>query len=548
MSSSDDESAQVQETMRQIVATLGPEDGLRYILNNNMIPSNLSEDGLRYILNNSPPSSHLSGLSPVTHSSVENIYLGQANNYYGDHRMMGYMMSVAMAPPSSTLSSSYAANNPSLEEHDKVHEEAQLQMPWPYAPSPNPNNIEPLGMNVNNNFDNADVMENLDLFLNSTSIMDEPPSCLLIESDTTFLDPLHIFLRTKCIEVFMATKHHIDAPGRGSKPSCIGQLGLRCIHCKHMSRKELARQAVCYPSRRDTIFEAFRNYQRTHLKICPLIPQVIMEEYNMLSNNTALRHKSKQVLKFYFAEAASELGIVDSSTHKGMVYDKSRLNTSGVPSQGLQTVIEAAESPSKFALLSTPGSIIGSKLEIRKFEHVCSEATRKVLLDARKEPTVLVAPQDFPTVSDEHYLLFHQFAPLIGTPPRSSKTSQDDLVRPKKVHSHDISSRCGLWCKHCALFNKGIMPKYNRGEGMYFPSDVQTLSDSSFSQASFHHVMNCSNVPIEIKNALDELKSLAVKYGVRTKRGSKQALCKKVWGRMDNYVHVKNQGGELKSA
>ena len=64
-----------------------------------------------------------------------------------------------------------------------------------------------------------------------------PPVCLSIDSDTTFLDPLHNFLRTECIEIFVATQHDIDAPGRGSKPSCIGQLGLRCIYCKDMSRK-----------------------------------------------------------------------------------------------------------------------------------------------------------------------------------------------------------------------------------------------------------------------------------------------------------------------
>jgi len=167
MSSSDDESAQLQDTLRQICAALGPDDGLRYILNNNMLPSNLSEDGLRYILNNGNlPPSNLSDLAPVIHSNVQNIYPGQVNNYYGDHgRMMGNM-SVAMAPPSSASSSSYAAyayaNNPALtlEEHEEAHEEAQLQMP--YAPSPNPDNLEPLG--YNNNDDNG-VFENFDVSL-----------------------------------------------------------------------------------------------------------------------------------------------------------------------------------------------------------------------------------------------------------------------------------------------------------------------------------------------------------------------------------------------
>ena len=473
--------------------------------------------------------------------------------------MMGSNMTVAMAPPISTTSSSYAsayahANNPAPEEH----EEAQQHMH--NAPSLNSDNLQPL--RYNNNDDNG-VFENFDISLIQHLLEDDstnqPPSCLLIDSDATFLNPLQNFLRTQCIEIFVATQHHIDAPGRGSRPSCIGQLGLRCIHCKDMSRKELARQAICYPSTRDTIFEAVRNYQRTHLKVCPLIPQVIMDEYNKVASTVALQQRSKQVLKVYYSEAASELGIIDSSTHKGLLYDKSRVNTSGMPSQRLQTIIEAAESPSKFASLFTAsgrristsldsnnGPTIDSKLEMRKFEHVCSEATRKVLLAARKEPTVFVAPQDFPTVSDEHYLLFHQFGPVIGIPPpwsKSSKQCQDVVVRPKNV-LHGPEIRCGLCCKHCLKSN---VPNLNRG-GVYYPSDLQTLSDSSFLQASMHHVMDCSNVPIEIKNALDELKSLAVEYGVRTKRGSKQALCKKVWGRMKNYASINDQSGELKSA
>ena len=302
-----------------------------------------------------------------------------------------------------------------------------------------------------------------------------PPASLHIESDTTFLDNLHNFLRTKCIEIFVVTQHNIDAPGRGSRKPYIGQLGLQCIHCKGMSRKELARQAICYPSKRDTIFEAVRNYHRQHLKICPSIPQVLMDEYKkvLISND---RGQPKHVLKVYYSEAASELGIVDSTTHNGLVYDKSRVNTSGIPSQQLQTIIEVARSSSaKFALLFTPsgkrrgvpldnnnGPTIDNKLEMRKFEHVCSEATRKVLLAARNEPTVFVTPQDFPTVSDEHYLLFHQLEPIIGLP--SLRRSQSD-VHPEKVHSHGIRDRCGLACKYCSL---------DRG-GVYYPSDYKAL-------------------------------------------------------------------------
>ena len=295
----------------------------------------------------------------------------------------------------------------------------------------------------------------------------EPPVCLFIDSDTTFLDNLQNFLRTKCVEVFVATQYHLHAPSGagGGKPSYVGQVGLRCIHCKGMPRKELARQAVSYPSRCDLILESVRNYQRTHLEACPLIPQVIKNEYKKLQSlrnaRSGTRPKTHKVLKVYFAEAARELGIVDSPNHKGLVFDASSVNTSGVPSERLQTIIDAAESrSSKFALLFTPRPTIHNhNLEMRKFERVCSEATQKVLLAARKEPTVLVAPQDFPTVSDEHYLLYHQLGAL-------RKKVQSTRQEEQYIY------KCGLICKHCALENENIDILHR---GVYYPADHKAL-------------------------------------------------------------------------
>ena len=207
-----------------------------------------------------------------------------------------------------------------------------------------------------------------------------------------------------------------------------------------------------------------------------------MDEYKKLQSlrnaRSGNRPKTQKVLKVYIAEAASELGIVDSLTHKGLVYDKSRVNTSGVPSQRLQSVIEAAESPSKFASLFTPSSTIDSKLERRKFEHVCSEATQKVLLAARNEPTVFVAPQDFPTVSDEHYLLYHQFE-AVRIQVQSTQQEEQDVYK------------CGLCCKHCAFVTKNI-DTFHRG--VYYPGDHKALVSRKLSICCFFdHIMMYKN-------------------------------------------------------
>ena len=83
---------------------------------------------------------------------------------------------------------------------------------------------------------------------------------------------------------------------------------------------------------------------------------------------------------------------------------------------------------------------------------------------------------------------------------------------------------------------------------MYYPEDHKSLTESSFSQASMNHIMKCNNVPVEIKNAFGELKSLATEYRVSTKRGSKREFCRKIWSRMEDYLALKDQGGTLKSA
>ena len=49
--------------------------------------------------------------------------------------------------------------------------------------------------------------------------------------------------------------------------------------------------------------------------------------------------------------------------------------------------------------------------------------------------------------------------------------------------------------------------------------------------------MTCHLVPLEIKEALEELQRLAAEHGVTTKRGTKQKFMKKLWERMTNYYY-----------
>ena len=351
---------------------------------------------------------------------------------------------------------------------------------------------------------------------------------LAIQSDLTFLDPIHNFLRTSCIEVFVSSQNDMTAPGRGARPSVIGQVGLRCLFCKGMPRNGLAKQASCFPSKRETIFESVRNYQRTHFGSCPYIPDDVKAKYETMVNQSSPLKKPQKVLRAYYAEAASELGLVDS--HCGLVFG-AEPKESSTPSQNLQAIMNLAKSPEKFALLMNARCGKDEAIKMRKFEHVASERTRQVIVNARKTPTQFVKPQDFPTISDADFLLFHQVAPCRPSTVR---------LEQRRLTANKFYSLSGLCCKHCSNSQhprdstSGTTAQNNHHRGTYFPANQTSLSDSSFSQTLHNHLASCPNVPQEIKDALVELKQLAVQHGITTKRGSKKTFFEKIWERMND--------------
>jgi len=347
-----------------------------------------------------------------------------------------------------------------------------------------------------------------------------PPTNLAIPSDTRFLDPVHMFLRSISIELFITTNDHMMCPGRGARPSKVGQVGLRCAYCKNVPRQDLTRQAICYPSKRDTIFESVRNYQRVHLEECPCISQQIKIQYKNLLEADSPNKKSQRFVKAYYSEAATELGLVDSP--KGLVFG-ALPNTSGTPSAALQAIMRAAESPATSSeFWKNYSSNKDKSMELRKFEHVASEKTKDEIKNARKEASAFVFPQDFPTVSDAEFLLYKQVLPC-----RPSMTA----LKRRGIDPEECKALSGMCCKHCARVHKGE----SHHNGMYFPMNISTLSDSSFSQSLLKHVMACPNVPRELKDALEELQQLASDHCVVAKRGSRKRFLEKIWGRMQNY-------------
>ncbi|EJK64256.1 hypothetical protein THAOC_15026 [Thalassiosira oceanica] len=347
-----------------------------------------------------------------------------------------------------------------------------------------------------------------------------PVARLTIPSDASFLDPVHVLLREECIEVFVADK--LGTTQRGARATIVGQIGLRCRYCAHLDKSEdRAKQSACYPSKKDTIFEAIRNFQRTHLTNCKHVPDDVLRRYTELANQR--KRLSQRFLKAYYAEAATELGIVDTS--KGLVFGAAP-NESGKPLPRLAEIIEAATDPNAAAIFWQRERIGRDRnIEMRKFEHVCSEQTRRVIEHARRTGSAFVRPEDFASIADFEYLLYHQLAPC---------PFKKEALKKRNLDPASIGGLSGLACKYCQAAAGG--EEYCH-KGQYFPCNFVGLSDSSFPQSLTQHVRSCPNVPVEVRCALDELTRLTAEYKVTTKRGSKKKFLKKIWSRMQNHYN-----------
>lgn len=163
------------------------------------------------------------------------------------------------------------------------------------------------------------------------------PQLLLLaqEEDESYLNPLHVFVR-KQIEVFAATPTELAQPAPGRKtPIQLHQVGLRCIHCRHIStatsQKQKVKRAVCYPSTVGRIYHSVSDMKFDHFSNCKEIPSDVrktFEDLKLEEKNAKKEKKSKSSggkksqssasTAQYYRESASRMGLFDGPG--GIVY------------------------------------------------------------------------------------------------------------------------------------------------------------------------------------------------------------------------------------
>ena len=221
----------------------------------------------------------------------------------------------------------------------------------------------------------------------------EVPVPLGIPLDKDMLTPLHCFVREHCVQIFTATEEDVNAPSKGKRrPIVIGQVGIRCPHCKgrpiadanksqsqtassqyHGNSSGAERGSVYYPFTIASIYNATMNLLQRHLPYCSCIPAWTLDRYRDLKTDDARSGTSKQ----YWIDAARRLGLIDTSA--GIRYDPKLVEPSlGAESQdGMMTSV-----PTSGGGMPTLGPPSGASRDF--YSNQSNASTRTINMDTCK--------------------------------------------------------------------------------------------------------------------------------------------------------------------
>jgi hypothetical protein len=187
----------------------------------------------------------------------------------------------------------------------------------------------------------------------------QPSSLTLLaqqDQDSNFLNPLHVFIRNQ-IEVFTATTTELAQPAPGRKqPIQLNQVGLRCIHCRHLPNQKRVKRATCYPTSVGRVYHSISDMKFDHFSNCKELPKEARKTFESLktdgkrgsghskkdnkkSPKTSRKGHSSSTAQYY-QDSASRMGMVDGPG--GIIYMMSSIggSTTGDTSTKVVAVVE----------------------------------------------------------------------------------------------------------------------------------------------------------------------------------------------------------------
>ena len=133
------------------------------------------------------------------------------------------------------------------------------------------------------------------------------------------------FLRGQ-LEYFAATRRDVsDRFSKGGRSGNIveGQIGIRCIHCKHRPDKERANGHTAFPASTSQVYQTVRNWQRYHFNQCREISDEMKVEWKQMKKSKS----SKNTLN-YWLDSCRKKGLKDGKVDGAsvIIYEESAKN------------------------------------------------------------------------------------------------------------------------------------------------------------------------------------------------------------------------------
>ena len=269
---------------------------------------------------------------------------------------------------------------------------------------------------------------------------------LALPEDDDVLSPLHCFMRKYCVEAFSAQQEDIATPRYGKSHGgkiVVGQVGIRCLHCKHLPINRRPERAACFPSSLRNIYHSIETWQRRHSTACTELPGWAKKTMIDLMESSKSSGGGR---RHYWEDAAKKVGLVNTSH--------------GV----------------RFA--RTPGEEID----------VSHEVASQVPVSSSNSIT-LVSPGDKDLVTGYLFLLMDQMQ-------LCQFTEEDREGGRSKVKNCQVGFH-GMECKHC---------HGKAGFGRYFPSSINALALANSDRNIYNHLRKCRRCPEPIQERLKNLR------------------------------------------
>lgn len=362
-----------------------------------------------------------------------------------------------------------------------------------------------------------------------------PVKLLALPEDRISLSETLCIVREN-VEVFTATIEDVEAPAPGRKHAVtVGQVGLRCIHCRHTTRSsERVKRAVCYPSSIKRIYRTVIDMKLDHFLHCKFVPQNLKDTLEALkANNTRSTGTTMQ----YFIRAATTLGMVDgpsgvritdsnsptpaismTSPNNSSAGGKPKLVTSSPAlSKGKGQISAKADKGLQSSGKGSESSP-GGDFRIHRVGSMSSEGTAQASVttgdsDVPSElftgKVALSVPEDKMSLSPLRCFLRQQVCAF-------SATEEDIAVRTPTTFAVSVG-QVGIGCIHCL----GQPAKLRLNRAVCFPFSIARIYQSVADIQRFH-LSECKMVPKDTRETFLKLQS-------QSSKGSKGLATRQYW-------------------